>query len=111
MESFTACDKTINTVAISTNGFLYTTFVDGKIKVCVRQVPSTAKRPNQHNLVAMLEGHHLALNGLALTSNGALILYSRAYDKAIVVWEREDSSQHAILVGALRGHTSNVVVR
>ena len=57
----------------------------------------------------MLEVHHLAVNALALSLDGALTLYSRAYEKAIVVWERKDSSRHAILVVALGVHTNNVV--
>lgn len=106
IESFRAHDDAINALALSTDGFLYTASADGKIKVWARH--NSTKQHRQHSLVATLEAHRSAVNALALSTDGTL-LYSGACDKAIVVWEREDSAQHASLAGALRGHRQAVL--
>lgn len=101
LESFKAHDDAINAILVSPEGLVYTASADAKIKVW-NKLP-TAAGQKQHSLVATLEGHKSAVNALALSREGS-ILYSGACDRAIIVWEREESAQHMAMAGALRGH-------
>ncbi|MCO5608277.1 hypothetical protein L7F22_062483 [Adiantum nelumboides] len=113
IESFRAHHDAINTLALSPDGsFLYTAAADGIIKVWTwgdRSEGGQCRRQLTHCLVATLQAHRSAVNALALSADGAL-LYSGACDKAIVVWEREESQKHVSSVGgALRGHRQAVL--
>lgn len=98
VESFRAHDDAVNAVVVSHDGYVYTGSADTKIKVWVRQ-----QGEKKHSLLRTMEAHKSAVNALALSADG-LILYSGAGDRAIIVWEREDSAQHIGVAGALRGH-------
>lgn len=43
-----------------------------------------------------------------MSSDGS-VLYSGANDRSILVWEREESAKHLVVVGALRGHAKAVL--
>ncbi|KAJ7957667.1 Transducin/WD40 repeat protein [Quillaja saponaria] len=98
MESVRAHDDAINAVAVSNDGTVYTGSADRRIRVWGK--PFGEKR---HVLMATLEKHKSAVNALALNDNGS-ILFSGACDRSILVWEREDSANHMVVSGALRGH-------
>ncbi|KAJ9169432.1 hypothetical protein P3X46_017632 [Hevea brasiliensis] len=57
----------------------------------------------RHVLIATLEKHKSAVNALALNDDGS-VLFSGACDRSILVWEREDSTNHMAVTEALRGH-------
>jgi WD40 repeat protein len=59
-------------------------------------------------LVATLEKHKSAVNALALKDDGS-VLFSGACDRSILVWEREDSANHMVVTGALRGHNKAIL--
>eukprot|EP00258_Populus_trichocarpa_P032797 XP_024448816.1 protein JINGUBANG-like [Populus trichocarpa] len=62
----------------------------------------------RHVLVATLEKHKSAVNALALKDDGS-VLFSGACDRSILVWEREDSANHMVVTGALRGHNKAIL--
>ncbi|KAF8407966.1 hypothetical protein HHK36_007106 [Tetracentron sinense] len=101
-----AHDDAINAVALSKDGYIYTGSADKKIKVW-RKLSGDKK----HSLVATLEKHRSAINALALSTDG-LVLYSGAYDRSILVWEKDSNGGgggHMVVVGALRGHTKAIL--
>ncbi|XP_077236672.1 transducin/WD40 repeat-like superfamily protein [Tasmannia lanceolata] len=98
-----AHDDAINALAVSGDGFIYTGSADTKIKVWNKLCGE-----KKHSLVATLEKHRSAINGVALTSDGS-VLYSGACDRSIVVWERESGASHMVVVGALRGHVKAIL--
>lgn len=120
-----AHDDAINCLALSHDGkFVYTGSADAKIKVWAvlpkarrAHVQRYGDNDGHHNAwsaktksirlsqsaVSILEGHKSAVNALVLSPDGS-VLYSGAGDKAIIVWEREESAEHMVRVGALRGH-------
>ncbi|EEF47604.1 F-box and wd40 domain protein, putative [Ricinus communis] len=98
LESVKAHEDAINAVVVSVNGTVYTGSADCKIRVWAK--PLDGKK---HTLVATLEKHKSAVNALALNDDGS-VLFSGACDRSILVWEREDSANHMVVSGALRGH-------
>eukprot|EP00250_Pteridium_aquilinum_P004876 c15062_g2_i2 orf=193-885(+) len=73
----------------------------------------TQQQKKKHSLVAILEAHKSAVNALALRRDderGHTTLYSAGCDRGIVVWERDnESSQHMVAAGVLRGHRQAVL--
>lgn len=55
-----------------------------------------------------MEKHKSAVNALALNDDGS-VLFSGACDRSILVWEREDSANHMVVSGALRGHQNAIL--
>lgn len=98
LESIKAHEDAINAVAVSADGTVYTGSADRRIRVWAK--PFNEKR---HVLIATLEKHKSAVNALALSDDGS-VLFSGACDRSILVWEREDSANHMVVTGALRGH-------
>ncbi|KAF2292804.1 hypothetical protein GH714_029108 [Hevea brasiliensis] len=98
LESIKAHEDAVNAVAVSRDGTVYTRSGDCKIRVWGK--PFNEKR---HVLIATLEKHKSAVNALALNDDGS-VLFSGACDRSILVWEREDSTNHMAVTGALRGH-------
>ncbi|KAI5066650.1 hypothetical protein GOP47_0019274 [Adiantum capillus-veneris] len=121
MESFKAHDDAINALVVAPNGFLYTASADAKVKVWGRvqggangdvHGQQQIKQKQKHFFVACLEAHKSAVNALSLIrerDGSGLTLYSGGSDKSIVVWEREDSTQHMVARGVLRGHRNAVL--
>ncbi|MED6168278.1 hypothetical protein PIB30_010337 [Stylosanthes scabra] len=103
LESVKAHEDAVNAVAVSKDGTVYTGSADRRIRVWAK--PNGEKR---HALVATLEKHRSAVNALALNDDGS-ILFSGACDRSILVWEREDSANHMVLSGALRGHQKAIL--
>lgn len=103
MESVRAHDDAVNAVAVAGDGTVYTGSADRRIRVW-------AKRPGEkrHGLIATLEKHKSAVNALALSSDGS-VLFSGSCDRSILVWEREDSADHMVVTGALRGHDKAIL--
>ncbi|KAL3501254.1 hypothetical protein ACH5RR_035703 [Cinchona calisaya] len=99
-----AHDDAINAIVVSNDGYIYTGSADRKIKVWKKLQQGN----KQHSLVATLEKHKSAVNALALSTDGS-VLYSGACDRSIVVWEKDGSSGHMIVAGALRGHTEAIL--
>ncbi|KDP26704.1 hypothetical protein JCGZ_17862 [Jatropha curcas] len=98
LESIKAHDDAVNAVAVAADGTVYTGSADCRIRVWAK--PFNEKR---HSLIATLEKHKSAINALALSADGS-VLFSGACDRSILVWEREDSANHMVVTGALRGH-------
>ncbi|XP_065876091.1 protein JINGUBANG [Euphorbia lathyris] len=98
LESVKAHDDAINAVAVSADGTVYTGSADSKIRVWAKLYDE-----KRHTLIATLEKHKSAVNSLALSDDGS-VLFSGACDRSILVWEREDSANHMVVTGALRGH-------
>lgn len=98
LESIKAHEDAVNAVAVSAGGTVYTGSADRKIRVWAK--PFNEKR---HALIATLEKHKSAVNALALSDDGT-VLFSGACDRSILVWDREDSANHMVVTGALRGH-------
>lgn len=103
VQSIKAHDDAINALAIAPDGTVYTGSADTKIRAWAR-----APGEKRHALVATFERHRSAVNALALSSDGS-VLYSGANDRSIVVWEREESANHLVVVGALRGHAKAIL--
>ncbi|KAG5000078.1 hypothetical protein AAZX31_08G128600 [Glycine max] len=103
VESLKAHEDAVNAVAVSNDGTVYTGSADKRIRVWAR--PAGEKR---HVLVATLEKHKSAVNALALNDD-ASVLFSGACDRSILVWEREDSANHMVVSGALRGHQKAIL--
>ncbi|WCJ36027.1 Transducin/WD40 repeat-like superfamily protein [Euphorbia peplus] len=105
MESITSAhDDAINTVAVSSNGDVYTGSADHKIKIW-RKIAGEKK----HCLISTLEKHKSGINALALSSDGS-VLYSGACDRSIVVWEKTEEEEGGMtVVGALRGHKESIL--
>ncbi|KAL3511375.1 hypothetical protein ACH5RR_030776 [Cinchona calisaya] len=103
VESIKAHDDAINAVVVSADGIIYTGSADKRIKVWGR--PFGEKK---HVLLATLEKHKSTVNALALNVDGS-ILFSGACDRSILVWEREDSANHMVVTGALRGHSKAIL--
>lgn len=103
LESVKAHQDAVNAVAISGNGIIYTGSADCRIKVWAK-----ASGEKRHTVIATLEKHKSAVNALALTGDGS-ILFSGACDRSILVWEREDSANHMVVTGALRGHSKAIL--
>ncbi|KAF5450187.1 hypothetical protein F2P56_030557 [Juglans regia] len=98
VESVKAHEDAVNAVAVSVDGTVYTGSADRRIRVWAK--PFGEKR---HALIATLEKHKSAVNALALNGDGS-VLFSGACDRSILVWDREDSANHMVVTGALRGH-------
>ncbi|KAK8627461.1 hypothetical protein V6N13_135072 [Hibiscus sabdariffa] len=98
LQSIKAHDDAINAVTASVDGTVYTGSADKRIRVWAK--PSGEKR---YALVATLEKHKSAVNALALDDERS-VLFSGAFDRSILVWEREDSANYMVVTGALRGH-------
>ncbi|KAK6922316.1 ABC transporter-like, ATP-binding domain [Dillenia turbinata] len=103
LESFKAHHDAVNAVAISADGTIYTGSADRTIRVWTKQ-----EGESRHSLLATLERHKSAVNALALTSDGS-VLFSGACDRSILVWEGEDSANHMVVTGALRGHSRAIL--
>lgn len=103
LESVKAHEDSINAVAVSVDGLIYTGSADRRIRVWGR--PFGEKK---HALIATLEKHKSAVNALALSSDGS-VLFSGACDRSILVWEKEDSANHMVVTGALRGHSKAIL--
>ncbi|KAL3577855.1 hypothetical protein D5086_019359 [Populus alba] len=103
LESIKAHEDAVNAVAVSVDGMVYTGSADCRIRVWGK--PLNEKR---HVLVATLEKHKSAVNALALNDDGS-VLFSGACDRSILVWEREDSANHMVVTGALRGHNKAIL--
>ncbi|KAI9170078.1 hypothetical protein LWI28_022258 [Acer negundo] len=103
LESVKAHEDAINAVVVSGDGTVYTGSADRRIRVWTK--PRNEKR---HELVATLEKHKSAVNALALSGDGS-VLFSGACDRSILVWEREDSANHMVVTGALRGHNKAIL--
>lgn len=103
LESIKAHEDAVNAVAVSVDGTVYTGSADCRIRVWGK--PLNEKR---HVLVATLEKHKSAVNALALNDDGS-VLFSGACDRSILVWEREDSANHMVVTGALRGHNKAIL--
>ncbi|KAM7464588.1 hypothetical protein LguiA_032709 [Lonicera macranthoides] len=97
-----AHDDAINAVVLSKDGFVYTGSADKKIKVWKIQTGD-----KKHRLVNTLEKHKSTVNALALSSDGS-VLYSGAYDRSIIVWEKSGGGD-MVVVGALRGHKKSIL--
>lgn len=102
-ESVKAHEDAVNAVVVSNDGTIYTGSADRRIRVWSK--PFGQKR---HLLMATLEKHKSAVNALALSEDGA-VLFSGACDRSILVWEREDSANHMVVSGALRGHAKAIL--
>ncbi|KZV40023.1 hypothetical protein F511_12418 [Dorcoceras hygrometricum] len=96
-------DDAINAVAVSNEGLIYTGSADKRIKVWGK-----ATGEKKHGLLATLEKHKSAVNALALSFDGS-VLFSGSCDRSILVWEREDSANHMVVTGALRGHRKAIL--
>ncbi|KAL1328002.1 hypothetical protein HN51_037969 [Arachis hypogaea] len=103
LESVKAHEDAVNAVAVSKDGTVYTGSADRRIRVWAR-----ANGEKRHALVATLEKHRSAVNALALNDDGS-VLFSGACDRSILVWEREDSANHMVVSGALRGHQKAIL--
>lgn len=103
MESVKAHEDAVNAVAVSSDGTVYTGSADRRIRVWTKPVGE-----KRHVLVATLEKHRSAVNALALNDDGS-VLFSGACDRSILVWEREDSANHMVVSGALRGHQKAIL--
>ncbi|KAJ8758907.1 hypothetical protein K2173_002686 [Erythroxylum novogranatense] len=103
LDSVKAHDDAINAVVVSTDGTVYTGSADYRIRVWTKPV-----RDKRHLLIATLEKHKSAVNALALNDDGS-VLFSGACDRSILVWEREDSANHMVVSGALRGHKKAIL--
>lgn len=103
VQSIKAHDDAINALVIAPDGTVYTGSADTKIRAWAR-----APGEKRHALVATFERHRSAVNALAISSDGS-VLYSGANDRSIVVWEREESANHLVVVGALRGHAKAIL--
>jgi WD40 repeat protein len=77
VESFRAHDNAINALGVSSDGFVYTGYVDSIIKIWAK---SSGER--KHSLVAMLEKHK------SCHQHKGSILYSGACDRSIFVWKK-----------------------
>lgn len=108
MESIKAHDDAINAVAVSSDGLVYTGSADKRIKVWGMRHVGDGGKKKRHVLITTLEKHRSAVNALALSSDGK-VLFSGSCDRSILVWEKEDSANHMVVVGALRGHTKAVL--
>ena len=103
IESVKAHDDAINAVTVSADGTVYTGSADRRIRVWGK--PGEEKR---HALIATLEKHKSAVNALALNDDGS-VLFSGSCDRSILVWEREESANHMVVTGALRGHDKAIL--
>ncbi|XP_030475035.1 protein JINGUBANG [Syzygium oleosum] len=103
LESVRAHHDAVNAVVVATDGTVYTGSADKRIRVWARQTGE-----ERHSLVATLEKHRSAVNALALAADGS-VLFSGACDRSILVWEREDSANHMVVTGALRGHAKAIL--
>ncbi|KEH20738.1 putative transcription factor WD40-like family [Medicago truncatula] len=103
LESLKAHEDAVNAVAVSNDGTVYTGSSDKRIRVWAKPVGE-----KKHVLVATLEKHKSAVNALALNDDGS-VLFSGACDRSILVWEREDSANHMVVSGALRGHQKAIL--
>ena len=103
MEAVKAHEDAVNAVAVSVDGIVYTGSADRRIRVWAK--PIGEKR---HVLIATLEKHKSVVNALALNDDGS-VLFSGACDRSILVWEREDSANHMVVTGALRGHSKAIL--
>lgn len=106
MESVRAHEDAVNAVVVSNDGTVYTGSADKKIRVWAKAAGE--KKRARHVLVATLEKHKSAVNALALNDD-ASVLFSGACDRSILVWEREDSANHMVVSGALRGHQKAIL--
>ncbi|KAD7478873.1 hypothetical protein E3N88_02009 [Mikania micrantha] len=100
-----AHDDSINAIAVSHDGYVYTGSGDRKIKVWWKSAGE-----KKHRLVDTLEKHKSAVNALALSTDGS-VLYSGACDRSILVWVRGQGGdgRHMVVAGALRGHSRGVL--
>ncbi|XP_004504147.1 protein JINGUBANG [Cicer arietinum] len=103
VESVNAHEDAVNAVAVSNDGTVYTGSADRRIRVWAKPVGE-----KRHVMVATLEKHKSAVNALALNDDGS-VLFSGACDRSILVWEREDSANHMVVSGALRGHQNAIL--
>ncbi|XP_027368872.1 protein JINGUBANG-like [Abrus precatorius] len=103
VESVKAHEDAVNAVAVSNDGTVYTGSADSRIRVWAKHVGE-----KRHVLVATLEKHKSAVNALALNDDGS-VLFSGSCDRSILVWEREDSANHMVVSGALRGHQKAIL--
>ncbi|RWW73898.1 hypothetical protein BHE74_00018208 [Ensete ventricosum] len=111
-ESVQAHENAVNAVAVAGDGTVYTGSADGRIRVWALSPPEEGRGRGhgqpKHGPVATLERHRSAVNALSLSDDGA-VLYSGACDRSILVWEREESADHMVVAGALRGHRKAIM--
>lgn len=103
VESIKAHEDAINAVVVANDGTIYTGSADRRIKVWGKPIGE-----RKHSLIATLEKHKSAVNALALNEAGS-VLFSGACDRSILVWEKEDSANHMVVTGALRGHSKAIL--
>jgi WD40 repeat protein len=103
VESVRAHEDAVNAVAVSIDGTVYTGSADSRIRVWAKPVGE-----KRHVLITTLEKHKSAVNALALDDDGS-VLFSGACDRSILVWERDDSANHMVVTGALRGHRKAIL--
>ncbi|XP_062227572.1 protein JINGUBANG-like [Phragmites australis] len=96
-----AHDDSINAVAVSADGHVYTGSADRTIKAWRRH-----RGQRKLALVSTMERHRSAVNALALGIEGQ-VLYSGACDKTVIVWER--AGEQVAATATLRGHTKAVL--
>ncbi|KAJ1271567.1 hypothetical protein BS78_06G137100 [Paspalum vaginatum] len=120
LQSLPAHDDAVNAVAAAPDGTVYTASADKRVRVWAPRPEAKPRRfalgrgkKHQHRhpvyaLVATLARHTAAVNALAVGCGGQA-LYSGGNDRAVLVWEREDSASHMVAVGALRGHSRAVL--
>ncbi|KAD6119339.1 hypothetical protein R6Q59_025378 [Mikania micrantha] len=97
-----AHDDSINALALSSNGDVYTGSTDKKIKIWRK-----TSEGDHHTLVSTLEKHKSGVNALALSTDQT-ILYSGGSDRLIVVWEKTNGGD-MVAVGALKGHSKSIM--
>ncbi|KAM7251909.1 hypothetical protein ACFE04_023792 [Oxalis oulophora] len=107
LESVRAHGDAVNAVVVSQEGTIYTGSADGSIRVW-GQGQRVGEKRGQVVLLSTLEKHKSAVNALALTEEASM-LFSGACDRSILVWEKEDSANQMVLIGALRGHKNAIL--
>ncbi|KAJ8752060.1 hypothetical protein K2173_001087 [Erythroxylum novogranatense] len=102
LESIIAHEDAINTVAVSSDGTVYTGSADGLIRVWGK-----VGKKRKHSLVTTLDKHKSTVNALALSDDGSL-LFSGGCDRSILAWQRDDDD-HMKLVQKLWGHAGAIL--
>ncbi|CAM0904145.1 unnamed protein product [Alopecurus aequalis] len=113
LQSLPAHDDAVNAVAVAPDGTVYTGSADRRVRVWAPKPASDKTTGRQskkpvYSLVATLSRHRAAVNAVAVGCGGQL-MYSGGNDRCVVVWEREDSANHMVAIGALRGHRKAVL--
>ncbi|CAA7395916.1 unnamed protein product [Spirodela intermedia] len=111
LQSLPAHDDAVNAIAVAGDGTVYTGSADGRIRVWRRtQVPEPRRRRRDEAYahVATLEKHNSAVNALVLSPDGR-VLCSGASDRAILIWEKEETAGDMSAAGAINGHQKAIM--